>query len=49
MVNADAFAKMKKGVRMINCARGGIINEDDLYAAIQSRPRRRRGAGCLRK
>ena len=25
---------MKDGVRIINCARGGIINEDDLYDAI---------------
>jgi D-3-phosphoglycerate dehydrogenase len=36
MVNAAAFAKMKKGVRVLNCARGGIINEADLFAAIQS-------------
>ena len=30
MVNAAAFAKMKKGVRVLNCARGGIIKEADL-------------------
>lgn len=36
MLNADAFAKMKRGVRIINCARGGIINEADLYVAIKS-------------
>jgi D-3-phosphoglycerate dehydrogenase len=36
MVNAAAFAKMKKGMRILNCARGGIINETDLFAAIQS-------------
>jgi len=36
MVNAAAFDKMKKGVRVLNCARGGIINEADLFAAIQS-------------
>ncbi|MGO8698634.1 MAG: phosphoglycerate dehydrogenase [Limisphaerales bacterium] len=36
MVNAAAFAKMKKGVRLLNCARGGIINEADLHAAILS-------------
>src|SRR5947208_1170233 len=35
MINAAAFAKMKKGVRVLNCARGGIINEKDLYDAIQ--------------
>ena len=36
MVNAAAFAKMPKGVRVLNCARGGIINEAELFAAIQS-------------
>lgn len=36
MVDAAAFARMKKGVRVLNCARGGIINEADLFAAIQS-------------
>src|SRR5947208_5720179 len=36
MINAAAFAMMKKGVRVLNCARGGIINEKDLCDAIQS-------------
>jgi len=36
LINSAAFAKMKTGVRVINCARGGIINEADLYQAIQS-------------
>lgn len=36
MVNAAAFAKMKHGVRILNCARGGIVNEADLLAAIQT-------------
>src|SRR5690625_5067047 len=34
LIDKDAFNKMKDGVRIINCARGGIINEDDLYDAI---------------
>jgi D-3-phosphoglycerate dehydrogenase len=34
MVNADTIAKMKDGVRIINCGRGGIIDEDALYDAI---------------
>ena len=34
MLNADAFAKMKPGVRIVNCARGEIIEEKDLIAAI---------------
>ena len=36
MMNAAAFAKMKTGVRVLNCARGGIIHEGDLYEAIKS-------------
>ena len=36
MINAAAFAKMKNGVRVLNCARGGIINEADLVEAIKS-------------
>lgn len=36
MIDAAAFAKMKDGVRIFNCARGGIINEDDLAAALNS-------------
>lgn len=35
IVNKAAFAKMKKGVRIINCARGGIVDEKDLYDAIK--------------
>ena len=34
MIGAEQFAKMKNGVRIINCARGGIINEDALYDAL---------------
>ncbi len=36
MINQKTFAKMKKGVRIINCARGGIINEPDLIEAVKS-------------
>jgi D-3-phosphoglycerate dehydrogenase len=36
MIGAEQFAKMKNGVRIINCARGGIINEDALYDALTS-------------
>jgi len=36
MLNASAFAKMKPGARVLNCARGGIINETDLVTAIKS-------------
>lgn len=35
MINAAAFEKMKKGVRILNCARGGIVVEKDLVASIQ--------------
>lgn len=36
LINADAFKKMKKGVYILNCARGGIVDESALYEAIQS-------------
>src|SRR5699024_10596421 len=36
IIDADAFDKMKQGARVINCARGGIIDEDALYDAIKS-------------
>jgi D-3-phosphoglycerate dehydrogenase len=34
MIDKSQFAKMKTGVRIVNCARGGIINETDLYEAL---------------
>ncbi len=37
MIGADQFAKMKNGVRIVNCARGGIINEAALYDALTAR------------
>ena len=36
MLGAEAFAKMKPGVRIVNCARGEIVNEADLVTALQS-------------
>jgi D-3-phosphoglycerate dehydrogenase len=36
MLKAEAFAKMKTGVYIINAARGGIIDEDALLAALES-------------
>ncbi|MBD2459414.1 phosphoglycerate dehydrogenase [Oscillatoria sp. FACHB-1407] len=36
LLNADAFAKMKPTARIINCARGGIIDEDALAEALKS-------------
>lgn len=35
-INAEAFAKMKKGVFIIQCSRGGIVVEDALYDALVS-------------
>jgi D-3-phosphoglycerate dehydrogenase len=35
LINRKAFAKMKTGVRIINCARGGIVDEKDLADAIR--------------
>jgi D-3-phosphoglycerate dehydrogenase len=36
LLDAEAFAKMKDGVMIINCARGGIVNEAALYDAIKA-------------
>jgi len=36
IINADALAKMKDGVRIINCARGGLVDEAALYDALKS-------------
>ncbi|MGP2494081.1 phosphoglycerate dehydrogenase [Mesorhizobium sp. PUT5] len=36
IINAESIAKMKDGVRIINCARGGLIVEADLIAALKS-------------
>jgi D-3-phosphoglycerate dehydrogenase len=36
LVGRDAFAKMKRGARIINCARGGLVDEAALYEAIKS-------------
>ena len=35
MINARSIQKMKKGVRLVNCARGELINEKDLAEALQ--------------
>ncbi len=37
IIDAAALAKCKKGVRIINCARGGLVNEDALYDALMSK------------
>jgi D-3-phosphoglycerate dehydrogenase / 2-oxoglutarate reductase len=36
IIGTEAFAKMRKGVRIINCARGGLVDESALYEAIKS-------------
>ena len=37
LINAERIAQMKEGVRIINCARGGIVNESDLHQALVSK------------
>jgi D-3-phosphoglycerate dehydrogenase len=34
LINRETLAIMKPGVRIINCARGGIVSEKDLYDAL---------------
>jgi D-3-phosphoglycerate dehydrogenase len=36
MINAKSIAKMKKGVLILNCARGEIVNTNDMVAALKS-------------
>src|SRR5205085_3615372 len=36
LINKNTIARMRDGVRILNCARGGIINEHDLYEALKS-------------
>ncbi|HSV08470.1 MAG TPA: phosphoglycerate dehydrogenase [Candidatus Binatus sp.] len=36
LINSDTIARMKRGVRIINCARGGIVDEVALAEAIRS-------------
>lgn len=36
MINAETIAQMKDGVKIINYARGGLVNEDDMIAALDS-------------
>ena len=36
MINAESIRKMKKGVRLVNCARGELLNEPAVIEALQS-------------
>lgn len=36
MINAETIAKMKDGVRVLNYARGELVNDDDMLAALES-------------
>ena len=35
IINRSTIAKMRQGTRIINCARGGLIDEEDLYDALK--------------
>ena len=49
IIDAAALAKMKKGVRIINCARGGLVDEQALVDALEFRAGRRRGLRRVRR
>ena len=48
MINAESLKKMKKGVRLVNCARGELVNEADLAEALEVGTCGGSGAGCFR-
>lgn len=37
LINTDVISKMKDGVMIVNCARGGIVDENALYEALKSK------------
>lgn len=37
LINAEAISQMRDGVRIINCARGGIVDEQALYDGLKSK------------
>lgn len=36
IIGREAFAKMKRGVRLVNCARGGLVDENALLEAVEN-------------
>ena len=49
IIDAAALAKMKKGVRIINCARGGLVDEQALVDALEFQACRGRGLRRVRR
>lgn len=37
LINAKAIEQMKPGVMIVNCARGGIVHEEDLFNALKTK------------
>jgi D-3-phosphoglycerate dehydrogenase len=37
LINAQAIEQMKPGVMIVNCARGGVVHEADLFEALKSK------------
>ena len=49
IINAKTLATMKKGVRIINCARGELVSDADLVGGAQERAGCGSGAGCVQR
>lgn len=49
LLDARAFAKMKRGVLVVNCARGGLVVEKDLLAALEAGTVRGAGVDVFEK
>ena len=45
-INAESIAKMKGQVRILNLARGGLVNDDDMIQALESGRVARGGGSC---
>lgn len=49
MINKELLSLMKPTASLINCARGGIVNEDDLYEALSQHKIHAAGADVLKQ